>query len=73
MGSAAVEKEFSRLLATGWPVRTERPRPSLGGLTLLLAMHQMTMAAQLVNSSVPETREFWRAKCPELVKENDRG
>lgn len=57
-----VERDFAALLASGWPKIEPRPRPTLGGLSLLLVTHGMRMAEQLANSSVPETREFWRAR-----------
>lgn len=67
MDSARVEADFARLLASGWLAPTERPAPSLSGFALLLDWHQLRMAAQLVNSAVPETREFWRSKYPGLA------
>ena len=69
MDSARIEADFARLLASGWPAPTERPALSIGGFALLLASHHLRMAAQLVNSAVPETREFWRSKYPELVSD----
>ena len=39
-------------------------RPRQGGLTLLLQRHMIRMALQLVNSTIPETRAYWREKCP---------
>lgn len=65
--SADIERDFTALLARGWPEPKEEPRPTIGGLTIFLARHEMGMAEQLVNSAVPETRAFWRARYPELA------
>jgi hypothetical protein len=57
----SVEEQFLQLVAEGWP----EPRPrqvsqANGGLALILMTHEIRMAAQLANSIVTETREFWR-------------
>ena len=65
--SVQVERDFAALLAKGWPEQKQRTAPTIGGFALLLVCHQMRMAEQLVNSTVPETREFWRALYPTLA------
>jgi hypothetical protein len=65
--SELIEKEFAALLARGWPGPPKAPEPTIGGLILLCACHESRMAQQLINSAVPETRDFWRARYPALA------
>lgn len=54
-----VERDFAVLLANGWPPKVDIP-PAVGGLSALIIGHQITMAAQLVDGSIPTTRGHWR-------------
>jgi hypothetical protein len=62
-----IEAEFAALVAQGWPKLP--PRAKTPGLTELLAGHHASIATQLVDSELPSTRRFWRAKLgwPELA------
>lgn len=62
---ARVEADFAELLTKGWPMPVEyqRRQPTclvevIGAVPFALIL----MAGQLVNSSVPSTRAFWREK-----------
>jgi len=56
---AQVERDFAALLANGWPPKVETA-PKVGWLPKTILHHHMAMATQLVDSSVPTTREHWR-------------
>lgn len=60
MSQTVTEQQFAELKRRGWP--EHNPPPARGeGLRALFAQIEGGMAAQLIDSSVPETRAFWRS------------